>query len=63
MIVEIQLNSGNKYKDDGTAGVRSGMEGWGGPREARKAIQDSRKNYLARREARLTQEDTTLQES
>jgi inorganic pyrophosphatase len=30
-------------------GKTTRMEGWGGPVEARKAIQDSRNNYLARR--------------
>lgn len=41
-------------------GKTTSMEGWGGPREARKAIQDSRNSYLARRGA--TQAETTLRE-
>ena len=32
-------------------GKSTRMEGWGGPREARKAILDSRKRYLNRKEA------------
>jgi hypothetical protein len=44
-------------------GKTTSMEGLGGPREARKAIQDSRKNYLASRQARQPQEETTLRES
>jgi hypothetical protein len=32
------------------------MEGWGGPREARKVITDSRQSYLARRNQQQPQE-------
>jgi inorganic pyrophosphatase len=37
-------------------GKTTSMEGWGGPPEARRAIQDSRNNYLRRRK------ETTLRE-
>jgi len=38
------------------------MDGWGGPREARKAILDSRKSYLAHKEASHPEQETTLRE-
>jgi inorganic pyrophosphatase len=44
-------------------GKATRMEGWGGPGEARTAIQDSRENYLAHRESRRPRQETTLRES
>ncbi len=43
-------------------GKTTSMEGWGGPREARKAIQDSRKKYLTRKSASEPQPEAILRE-
>ena len=37
------------------------MQGWGGPREARKAIVESRARYLKNREAAAAQDSTSIE--